>query len=409
MKKKILILCQYFYPEYISSAVLPTQLAEYLVESGFEVSVICGWPKKYHDGNVIKKKEKYNGINIYRMKYINFNNNRKFGRIINFFSYFVSNLLRLPKIIKNKVVLVYSNPPILPLIGYWAKKMSKLKLVFIGFDLYPDNAIALDAIKEDGLISKIMNYVNKRVYFHSDRVIAISSDMKNYMLKKHKDLEEKKTVVIPNWYGGEIEPSKIIKNEEFKKLRVAYQLIVLYSGNLGEAQELDTIVDSIVKMYKTGKNKNVLFVFTGHGSKKEKVEEKLFNLGIDNTRFYGFLKDQAYKDVLNISDVCLVSLKKGIEGLGVPSKIYGYLAYGKPVLSIMSHETEIAKNLISYNAGFNIVQNNVDGFIDTIENFLVNDNLLKECTKNSYRLYDDLYKKSISLEKYSNMIYSIIE
>lgn len=409
MEKNVLLLCQYFYPEHVSSAILPAQLAEELAESGHDVSVICGWPQEYHDGNSVAQRETYNGINIYRLKYGNFNNKSKFGRMINFFSFFMSALMKLPKIMKYQVVMVYSNPPILPIIGYWAKKLAKVKLVFVGFDLYPDNAIAINAISADGAISKMMKYINKRVYLNADRVIAISSDMKNYMLEAHKELDEERTVVIPNWYTGEIEHSGTVKNDEFKKLRETYQLIVLYTGNMGEAQELDTIVDSIINMNKSGKYENVLFVFTGHGSKKDKVEQKLMDAGVGNTKFYGFLKGQDYIDILNISDVCLVSLKKGIEGLGVPSKTYGYLAYGKPVISIMSDESELAKNITAYKAGFNVIQNDVDGFITSIESFLANENLVKDYAKNSYRLHNDLYKKSISLEKYSRMVDEIIK
>lgn len=409
MKKNVLLLCQYFYPEHVSSAILPAQLAEDLAESGHDVSVICGWPQEYHDGNSVPKRETYKGINIYRLKYGNFNNKNKFGRMINFFSFFMSALMKLPEIMKYQVVMVYSNPPILPLIGYWAKKLAKIKLVFIGFDLYPDNAIAINAISPDGAISRMMKYINKRVYLNADQVIAISSDMKNYMLEAHKELDEERTVVIPNWYTGEIDHSGIIKNCEFKKLRETYQLIILYTGNMGEAQELDTIVDSIINMNKSGKYKNVLFVFTGHGSKKDKIEQKLNNAGVSNTKFFGFLKGQDYKDILNISDVCLVSLKKGIEGLGVPSKTYGYLAYGKPVISIMSDETELAKNITAYKAGFNVIQNDVDGFITSIESFLANEKLAKDYGKNSLRLHNDLYKKSISQEKYRNVIDSLIE
>ena len=409
MEKNVLLLCQFFYPEHVSSAILPAQLAEDLAESGHDVSVICGWPQEFYDGNSVPQRETYKGINLYRLKYGNFNNKNKIGRIINFFSFFMSALMKLPRIMKYRVVMVYSNPPILPLIGYWAKKLAKVKLVFVGFDLYPDNAIAINAISPDGAISKLMRYINKRVYLNADRVIATSSDMKNYMLEAHKELDEERTVVIPNWYTGEIEHSGIIKNDEFKRLRETYQLIVLYTGNMGEAQELDTIVDSIITMNKSGKYKNVLFVFTGHGSKKGQIEQKLINAGVSNARFYGFLKGQDYKDILNVSDVCLVSLKKGIEGLGVPSKTYGYLAYGKPVISIMSDETELAKNITAFKAGFNVIQNDINEFITSIESFLTRENLVREYGENSLRLHNDLYKKNISLEKYRNVIEKLTE
>jgi glycosyltransferase involved in cell wall biosynthesis len=408
MEKSVLLLCQYFYPEYISSATLPTQLSLALVENGHDVSVICGWPKKNHDGNPIPKREIYKGVNIYRLRYSNFKSKNKISRMINFFTFFISVLKKIHKIKKYKVLIVYTNPPILPIIGYWAKKLAKIKFVFVGFDLYPDNAIAINAINPYGVISKIMKKVNKRVYLEADRVIAISDDMKSYMLKAHKELDEKRLIVIPNWYTGEIDKSKIIKNDDFKKLRGKYQLIILYTGNMGEAQEFDTIVDSIIIMSKSKKYKKILFIFTGHGSKKNRIEQRLMEAEVSNIIFYDFLKGQDYKDILNISDVCLVSLKKGIEGLGVPSKTYGYFAYGKPVISVMSDKTEIATNIITYEAGFNVIQNDVDGFITSIDRLMANRDLVEDFGKNSFRLHNDFYEKSKSLNKYIRMVDELI-
>lgn len=408
MEKDILLLCQYFYPEYVSSAVLPTQLAEELASNGYNVSTICGWPQDYHNGNSVPKKEEYKGIYINRLKYGNFNNKSKIGRIINFFSFFLVTLVKLIKIKKYKLVIVYSNPPILPLVGYWAKKLGNVKLIFVGFDLYPDNAIAINAIKRNGMIDKLMKYINQRVYKYYDKIVAISDDMKSYMLKAHKQLEEKRTVVIPNWYTGEINKSKDIINKEFLNLREKWGLIVLYTGNMGEAQELDTIVNSIIRMNSNRKFKNTLFIFTGHGSKRWEIEQNLNDNGVINTKFYGFLEGQDYMDILNIADICLVSLKKGIEGIGVPSKIYGYFAYGKPVVSIMSDKTELAKNIIKYCAGYNIIQDDIDGFITSIENFIDNPEMILNLGKNSLRLHNDLYKREISLKKYQKLINEII-
>ena len=77
-KKKLLILCQYFYPEYVSSATLPTQMAEDLVKKGMYVDVICGWPYEYSNEKQVEKNENYKGINIKRLRYSKFNNKSKF-------------------------------------------------------------------------------------------------------------------------------------------------------------------------------------------------------------------------------------------------------------------------------------------------------------------------------------------
>jgi len=235
MNDKILILCQYFYPEYVSSAMLPTQLSEELNKKGIIVDVICGQPKKYYNGKNVPGNEMYNGVKIKRVKYMTFNDKKKLGRIINFFSFFVSVLMRFHKILKYKVVFVYSNPPILPLICYWASKFSRLKFVFVGFDLYPDNALVLNAIKRGGIIEKLMRYINDKVYSSATNMVAISSDMKDYMTNKYSELQNNKVKVIPNWYTGAIDITITnVVSEEFINLREKWDFIVLYTGNMGQ-------------------------------------------------------------------------------------------------------------------------------------------------------------------------------
>lgn len=408
MSNKVLILCQYYYPEFVSSALLPTQLAEELSEKNIKVDVICGQPKEYFDGKYVPENEQRNGVNIFRVKYSTFNNKKKYGRIFNFFSFFTSVLLQIKRIKKYNLIFVYSNPPILPLIAYWASKLSGVKFIFVGFDLYPDNALALNAIRSGGLIERLMRYINNRVYSKSTNIVAISEDMKDYMERKYTNLHQEKVKVIPNWYTGAIERNSKIYNEEFKDLKNKWDLIVLYTGNMGEAQDLDTIVDGIIYLNEKKQNHEILFIFTGHGSKSGVIREKLIKNNISNVRFYGFLKGQDYIDILNISDICLVSLKKGIEGLGVPSKTYGYFAFGKPIIAIMSNHTELAKNINSYKAGVSISQGDIIKFTNVLLQYKNNVNLLIEAQKGSYKLHEELYKKNISINKYYSLVKQIL-
>ena len=137
MKKKrdILFLCQFFYPEYISSAQLPWDTVQALKKAGFTVDALCGYPREYSDGNNIPEKETVDGVNIHRLKYIQTGRAGFLGRIINYFSFTFMVLLHLFEVAKYRAVVVYSNPPILPWIASWAKVLFGTKLVFVSYDL----------------------------------------------------------------------------------------------------------------------------------------------------------------------------------------------------------------------------------------------------------------------------------
>jgi hypothetical protein len=112
-KKNVLFLCQYFYPEYISSAMLPFQTAQVLVKSELTVGVLTGVPKEYvRDDEKISKKEVVDGIEIHRKRYCVFDRKKKIGRILNYFSFLCSMILNIFYFRRYKVVIVYSNPPL---------------------------------------------------------------------------------------------------------------------------------------------------------------------------------------------------------------------------------------------------------------------------------------------------------
>lgn len=404
IKKDIGIMCQYFYPEHVSSATLPTELAVGLKEKGLEVGVLCGYPQEYVNDKQTKAqfKEIYQGVDIKRVKYATFNNKSKFGRIFNFFSLFLAMLTKFFYLRNFKKIIVYSNPPILPLIPYAFKKLFGTEFIFVAFDIYPDNALKMNGIKENGLIHKVMNYINDKVYTNASQVILLGNEMKDYVLNNDIAATEKNLKVIPNWYSNEnaLANKKII-NQEFQRISEAHDLIVLYSGNMGSFQDLDTILNGIL----TFKNQNeVFFIFSGHGNKADYVKGFLAKNNIENARVYGFLTGQDYSDVLNLSNLCLVSLEKGIEGLGVPSKTYGYLAAGKPVLSIMSSQTDIASDLIEYDCGDNIQQDDVLGFERIIRSYLTDSLQLKQKSINAKKLYEEKYTRNINIEKYYKLL-----
>ena len=404
VKKNIGILCQYFYPEYVSTATLITELALGLKQKGLEIGVVCGYPQEFINDNMskIQVNENLEGVEIKRVKYSTFNNKSKLGRIFNFFSFFLSMLTKFFYLRHFKIIIVYSNPPILPLITYLLKKIYGTEFIFVAFDVYPDNALKIKSIKENGSIHKLMKFINKRVYSHANYIVLLGNEMKDYVLSHNIAKSSKNLKVIPNWFTNEktVKSNRVVNNE-IKEIKDNYKFIVLYSGNMGAVQDIETILKGILRF----KNyEDIFFIFSGHGSKVEYVKNFIRTNRILNSKVFGFLKGQDYVDVLSISNLCLVSLEKGIEGLGVPSKTYGYLAAGKPILSIMCHETDIAKDLLSFECGVNILQGDITSFVSGVNRYYLNFKLAEVESRNARKLYETKYTKDIGIDKYYELI-----
>jgi hypothetical protein len=112
-KKNVLFLCQFFYPEYISSATLPFDTAKALTKAGFKVGVLCGYPKEYNKNKEVMLEENYEGIEIRRLKYIQMKRSNILGRLVNYFSFTASVLARFGRLKYYESLIVYSNPPLI--------------------------------------------------------------------------------------------------------------------------------------------------------------------------------------------------------------------------------------------------------------------------------------------------------
>ena len=340
MKKTrdILFLCQFFYPEYISSAQLPFDTVCALQKDGFTVDVLCGYPHEYLDGKDIPLKEEVHGIHIHRLKYIQTGRAGFLGRLINYFSFTFMVLLHLLKTTRYRAV-VYSNPPILPWIASWAKVLFGTKLIFVSYDLYPEVATVTNTLREGNIICRLMNHINKCVYNRADHVVALSSEMKDFILK-NRDISEEKVTVIPNWYEDAGERQETAEDNRFRKTANG-RFVVSYFGNMGTMQDMDTILGTI-RLLKD--DPDIYFLFAGHGNKMEKLKEIVDKEQISNITIHKFLHGKDFEDALAISDCAFVSLEKGSTGLCVPSKTYSYMMQGIPLLAIMD-ECDIVRDI----------------------------------------------------------------
>ena len=332
MKKTrdILFLCQFFYPEYISSAQLPYDTVRALQASGFTVDALCGYPHEYLDGKDIPVREEIDGVRIHRLKYIQTGRAGFLGRLVNYFSFTLMVLLNLFEIARYRAVVVYSNPPILPWIASWAKVLFGTKLIFVSYDLYPEVATVTNTLREGNIICRLMNHINQCVYRRADHVVALSSEMKDFILHSRPVTADRVTV-IPNWYRDRGEVQTGNRENPFRDT-AAGRFVVSYFGNMGTMQDMDTILGAI-RLLKD--HPDVYFLFAGHGNKMEKLKEIVRKEHISNITIHKFLHGQDFENALAASDCAFVSLEKGATGLCVPSKTYSYMMQGIPLLAIM--------------------------------------------------------------------------
>ena len=415
MKVKILVIQQHFYPEVAATGQLLLDLCEDLVKAGYKVKVITGnpteIPQEKQKGNILRK-ENYKGIEIFRLKNTTFNKYRMAGRVINYLSFHFLIFFRDLFYERPDIVFVLSTPPFISFSGLMLKVFKGSKVIYNVQDLFPDLAVELGKLKNKsiiGFLKKLSELIVRRV----DKVVVVGE----YMEKRIREelLRETSTdthvVTIHNWADGD--KIKVLREDEEnnflkREWRLEGKFVVLYSGNIGYLHEFDTIISTAEYFAKEGP-REIVFVFIGEGIKKSYIEEKIKEKGLYNILFFPYQSREMLTYSLGLADVSLVTLEKGFEGMVVPSKIYGILASGKPVIAIIGEESEITEIIRRGKCGEIIKIGDFKALSNAIINYYKNPQKCNEEGMNGRKYFEKNFERKIATEKYIRVIEEVLK
>lgn len=344
-KKRLLIYAHYYYPDVASTGQILTDLAEGLSDK-FYITVICTVPS--YDGRVSRyyRNHKYyyeniNNVKVIRVRVPQFKKNFKLSRVINIAQYFISAVAATFRVGKQDYIFAMSQPPVLGgMLGVIGKRIKHAKLIYNIQDFNPEQIMAVGYFKNKALLNFVMA-LDKRNCINADEVIVVGRDMKD-TLKNRFALSKRKPKYscINNWIDEkEIYPLPA-DNEGVQALRDEYGLngryVIMYSGNIGLYYDLK----NIIKVIERFNDENVAFLFAGDGSVLEELKEYVVKHEMKNVVFAPYQEKEKLIYSLNLGDVHFVVNSKGIKGVSVPSKLYGVMAAGKPVLGILEKGTE---------------------------------------------------------------------
>jgi glycosyltransferase involved in cell wall biosynthesis len=403
--KGLMILSQYFYPDLTSTAQLLTELAEDLKGYGYNIKVYTGKPSYLKNTTKTKKKEIYKEISIYRVAATRFNKNNILGRLSNFFSYFFSVFFKLLFQKDRYPLLIVSNPPFLSIIGLLFKKTRKQKYIYLIHDIYPDIAVALGYLKEKNIIVKVWDKINYQVLINAEKVIVLGEYMAEKIKKKYQLFDDHKIKIIHNWADESfIIPIKKEENWFVKKYNLENKFIILYSGNIGLFQDLNTIIKAAekLKIYE-----DIFFLFIGDGGGLNKLKKIVEEKKLHNVKFLPYQPKKNLPYSLTSADISIVTLEKGVEGLAVPCKTYGILACGRSMIGLVGKDCEVAEIIKGAKCGYRVEQGDVNGLVEKIKYIYENSEILKIMGENSRKYFEKHFTRSQMTRKYYNILEKI--
>jgi len=403
---QVLVLCQLFYPELVSTGQTLTELCEVLAGRGMDVEVVCGPPTVLRQDESIPRVSSHRGIKIRRVWGTKFPKLNLVGRVVNQLTFALSVFLFLLFDRSKRPVLVLTNPPFLPFSCALLRALGLgKKYIYVVFDVYPDTAVGLGVIKESGLLCRLWHRLNVLVLKHAAAVVVIGRCMKDVIVGNYRDALpglEKKIHSIHVWSDDNlIRSAADTENPFIEKWGLRGKFVVSYSGNMGRFHDMETIMEAVQRVQPYP---DIEFLFIGEGHKKKFVQSFIADHGLRNCQVHTYVDREDLGHSLSSADVGLVSLAEGQEGLSVPSKTYGILAAGVPVLAIMPETSEIARMLNEEDCGIVVRPGDSESLADEILGVYRDREKLARMSANARRAIQEKYNLNAASSAYYELI-----
>ena len=410
---KILKLSPYFFPEKVSSNHLTNDLHEAFEKNKIKVEVYVPTPTRgvSKETRKIYSKKKYENLYNETTEVIRFKMFKE-GKnpIIRAMRYILVNFIQYFKGSRAKGIdLIYamSTPPTQGLLCVLVKKRLERKykyqvpLLFSLQDVFPDSMVQAGMIKSGSFLWKIGRLIEDYTYKNADKIIVISEDIKENILKK--GVSENKIEIIRNWIDIErVYPVSNEKNTLRKELKLKNNIFyVVYAGNLGKAQGVDTILDTAIKLKK---HLDIQFLIFGNGAEEEKIKKRINDEKILNVSLYPLQPVSKVAEVYSLGDACIVSCKKGYGKNAFPSKTVSIMATGTPVIASFDKESELCKIIENNNLGVCSEPDNSQELCQKICYLKNNREEGKKMGKNARTFVEKSFSKEKCTKKYISVI-----
>jgi glycosyltransferase involved in cell wall biosynthesis len=400
---RCIILYHYYYPDDVVSARHFADFAEGLSTGGWDVRVFTSNRYCRKRGVITPRYESHRGVFIRRFKHPSFFQSRHIGRLIN--SFFLSLVWFFALLFADADVIVFGTDPqfsyyIIPLLAFFRPD---LRFAIWGFDLYPEAVIA-DGIKIPKIVKKILFWWTGVSYRCCHLLVDIGSCMRNRFMLYHSKATRYETIVP--WALDEpdspAEPDSNIRHELFGDA----QLGILYSGTIGKAHQFEEFILLARELRK--RNVSAAFCFAGRGNCYQELRD-MVGQEDDNICFAGFIDEKMLPLRLAAADIHMISLRQGWEGIVVPSKFFGSLAAGRPLLYCGAQKSCLAELIKEEGLGLAVEMNTITAVADTLEEFSYNKTRLYQMQKKTFRFYHAHFSKRLQLMKWNRCLRDYIK
>lgn len=391
---KILVITQYFYPE----TFRVNTLCDELVKRGHDVTVLTGYPQ-YPQGRIydgygfgVPYEKVWNGVKIERIK-MRPRGKTPLGLLWNCYSFVHEGKKWVKKCnVKYDAVYVFEVSPVtvgLPAVAY--KKKFGTPIYFNVQDLWPENVEIVLGI-HNRLVIDAINKIVDRIYSASDKILCSSNSFVENIAQR--GVSRDKLVFWPQ-FCTEPDLSKITKPECYSD----DYFNIVFTGNIGEAQGLDLLVDAAERL----KNTKVRWFLVGNGRAREKLQKQVTEKNLSNVvKFIGKVSEEEANRYIHFADCAYLSFKNNkLFDMTLPAKLQSYMACGTPILAAAGGES--ARIVNEAQCGF-VCEQDADKLASTVRNDVMPSVELDRMRGNAKQYFDEHFAMNLVVDQLENMM-----
>jgi colanic acid biosynthesis glycosyl transferase WcaI len=348
---RVFFVNRYFHPDESATSRMLSDLTFRLAAQGVSVAVVTS-RQLYEDPRAqLPSSETIRGVSVHRVATATLGRSRLLGRALDYVSFHAAVAWRLSRLLRpGDIVVAKTDPPLLSVTLSHVAAWRGVRLINWLQDVFPEVAVTL----APGILPKPLQApltsMRDRSLKRATMNIVLSEGMRERVCARGVD--PAKTIVIPNWADTKaITPRATTASFTRRRLGLTDRFVIGYSGNFGRAHEFDTLM-SAAKLLND--DARFAFLMTGGGARSHDLQHAVAQAHLTNFQFQRYQPAQWLSDSMAAADVHLVSLLPALEGLIVPSKVYGILAAGRPVVFIGDTGGDIAQLIREHGCGISV-------------------------------------------------------
>jgi colanic acid biosynthesis glycosyl transferase WcaI len=361
---RVVFVNRYYYPDESATAQLLTDLATGLSASGIEVHIVCSRQLYQTPIARLPACEIVRGVSVHRVWTTRFGRRRLVGRALDYASFYVTCAITLIGLLNRAdIVVAKTDPPLISIVAAVAARLKGARLINWLQDVFPEVAAQLGAMPIPAILEPGLRRMRDASLRAAKANVVLGSRMLEYL--GTRGVPHSKCMIIENSADPDVVQAISIHDSALRShLGLTDKFVIGYSGNLGRAHEYDTILGAAEVLRS---DPRFAFLFIGGGTNMDALKLETELRGMPNFHFLPYQPRGELEDSLAAADLHLASLLPSLEGLIVPSKFYGILAAGRPVLFIGDRDGELSRVIRSTHCGLVIAPGDSSALVEAIK------------------------------------------